>query len=205
MFEPDLYRKACSEGMRLSGEKIEEMIFMTENKKRTLRKPMQIALIAAALAVAMCVTAAAANPDAVQQLWKSFSISVLYEGTNTVVIQADVPEVSVERADERVMLIVDDMEADITEVLDQDGVYKQTFALETGSAELTVQSDLTWKMEVSMEDGKEVRYNSEGFEMYYPADWDEDSMLIPDEDSFVTYTFTDDENATAAACLPPEE
>lgn len=206
MFDPDLYRKTCSEGLKLSGEKLEEMIVMTENKKRGLRRPVQIALTAAALAVVMCVTAAAANPEAVQQLWKSFSISVTYEGTNTVVVQADMPEVSVERVGEHVMVFMDSVPTDITETLEQNGVYTQTFEIKTGSAELTVQSDLTWELNVSMEDGKEVSYNSESFEMYYPAEWDEKTVLTPDGESFVTYTFTDDEGvAVTTSCLPPEK
>ena len=56
MFDPDLYRKTCSEGLKLSEETLEEMIFMTENKKRGLRRPLRIALTAAALAAVMCVT-----------------------------------------------------------------------------------------------------------------------------------------------------
>lgn len=205
MFDPDLYRKTCLESLRLSEEKLEEMIVMAENKKHRLRRPLQIALIAAALVCMMCVTAAAANPEAVQQLWKSFSISVLYEGPNTVVVQADIPEVSVERTGERVALMVDDVEIDITEALERDGVYKQTFAVEAGSAELTVKSDLTWEMELTMEDGKEISYSSEGISMYCPADGDENAAFTPDEDTFVTYTFTDDDNVNVATYLPPEK
>lgn len=204
MFDPDLYRKTCSESLKLSGETLEEMIFMTENKKRGLRRPLQIALTAAALAVVMCVTAAAANPEAVQQLWKSFSVAVIYDDGDTVVIQTNMPEVTVERVGERVVLMVDDEETDITGTLERNGVYKQTFEIETGNAELTVRSDLTWEMKVSMEDGKEVSYSSDRFEMSDP-NWEESGGFTPDAESFVTYTFTDGENVTAATYLPPEE
>ena len=204
MQAPDLYRKACSEGMRLSGEKLEEMIVMTENRKRALRRPVQIALAAAAMMAVLCVTAAAANPEAVQRLWKSFSVSVLYEGGNTVIVQTDMPDVTVERAGERVMLTVDDVETDITEALDRDGVYRQTFENETGTAKLTVQSDLSWEMELLMKDGQKVSYNSERFEFYDPTG--EDPVDEGDySDSAVTYTFTDDETMTGAVYLPPEE
>lgn len=214
MFDPDLYRKTCSEGLKLSGETLEEMIFMTENKKRGLRKPVQIALTAAALAVVMCVTAAAANPEAVEKFWKSFSISVLYDGGNTVVIETDMPEVCVERTGKRVMLTVDDATTDITDTLDRDGVYTQTFASENGEAKLTVKDDLTWEMELTTKDGQQVRYNSESFEFSLTTDLDEKPaiadeesgvILNPGDDSVVTYTFTDDEARTDATYLPPEE
>lgn len=214
MFDPDLYRKTCSESLRLSGEKIEEMISMTETKKRGLRRPLQIALTAAALAVVMCVTAAAANPEAVEKFWKSFTISVLYDGGNTVVIQSDMPEVSVERAGGRVMLTVEDVTSDITDTLDREGVYTQTFASENGDAMLTVRPDLTWEMELTTKDGQKIRYNSESFEFSVttdldgkPAIADEESGVIldPGDDSAATYTFTDDETRTDAVYLPPEE
>ena len=214
MFDPDLYRKTCSEGLKLSGETLEEMIFMTENKKRGLRKPVQIALTAAALAVVMCVTAAAANPEAVEKFWKSFSFSVLYDGGNTLVIETDMPEVSVERAGERVMLTVEDVTTDITDTLDRDGVYTQTFPSENGDAKLTVKADLTWEMELDAKDGQQVRYNSESFEFSLPADLDEKPaiadeesgvILNPGDNSVVTYTFTDDETMKNATYLPPEE
>lgn len=214
MFDPDLYRKTCLEGLKLSEETLEEMIFMTENKKRGLRRPVRIALTAAALAVVMCVTAAAANPEAVEKFWKSFSISVLYDGGNTVVIQSDMPEVSVKRTGERVMLTVEDVTTDITDTLERDGVYTQIFPSENSDAKLTVQADLTWEMELNTKDGQEVRYNSESFEFSCPADIDERPtiageesgfLLNPGDDSLVTYTYTDDETKTDATYLPPEE
>lgn len=203
MFDPDLYRKTCSEGLKLSEEALEEMIFMTENKKRGLRRPLRIAL-----------TAAAANPEAVEKFWKSFSFSVLYDGGNTLVIETDMPEVSVERAGERVMLTVEDVTTDITDTLDRDGVYTQTFASENGDAKLTVKADLTWEMELDAKDGQQVRYNSESFEFSLPTDLDEKPaiadeesgvILDPGDDSVVTYTFTDDETMNDATYLPPEE
>lgn len=190
MFEPDLYRKACSEGMRLSGEKIEEMIFMTENKKRALGKPMQIGLIAAALAVVMCVTAAAANPEAVQKLWESLAMSVVTvrDDGDTMIVQVEMPEISVERVDGRVILTVDGIQADITEALDRDGEYKQTLGSGDTAAELTVNADLTWGISLPMEDGSGRVFGIGG-----------------DGEANVTYTFTDDENVPNATYLPPEE
>lgn len=216
MFDPDLYRKTCSEGLKLSEETLEEMIFMTENKKRGLRRPLQIALTAAALAAVMCVTAAAANPEAVKELWESITMSavVLRDDGDTMIVQTEMPEISVDRVGERVMLTVEDVTTDITDTLDRDGVYTQTFASENGDAKLTVKADLTWEMELDAKDGQQVRYNSESFEFSLPADLeekpaiaDEESGVIldPGDDSVVTYTFTDDETMNDATYLPPEE
>lgn len=202
MFEPDLYRKACSEGMRLSGEKIEEMIFMTENKKRALRKPMQIGLIAAALAVVMCVTAAAANPGAVQKLWESLAMSVVTvrDDGDTMVVQADVPEVSVDEADDRTVLTIDGHAADITDALVRDGQYVGTWENGDGTGAITVHADKTWEVEFTTADGATVRYDSnDRHEVVYTEEFGE---VVRDGD---TYVFTDDETRTDATYLPPEE
>ena len=221
MFDPDLYRKTCSEGMELPEETLEEMIFMTENKKRGLRKPLQIALTAAALAVVMCVTAAAANPEAVEKLWKSFTVSVIYQDENTKVVEklwksftvsivhmdddtmivsADMPQIDVQRENDRVILTIDGEKTDITEALDRDGVCVQHFETEHGTAELTVQSDLTWGLTMPLENNGEFSCNSsDQAEVYYS----EDLGVTPE--GFDTYTFTDDETRTDAIYLPPEE
>lgn len=191
MFGPDLYRKTCSESLRLSEEKFEGMIVMTENKKRELHRPIQIALIAAALACVMCVTAAAANPEMVAQIWRSLSISVICEDENMVVIQADIPEISVKRMDERVILAVDNEQLDITEALERDGVFTLAFEGEKGTAEVTVQPDLTWGITMSMEGGNIASHHTN----------DE----ITADETTVIYTFTDDQSATNAIYLPLEE
>lgn len=199
MFDPDVYRKTCSESLRLSEEKLEEMIVMAENKKHGLRRPLQIALIAAALVCMMCVTAAAANPEMVTQIWRSLSISVIYEDENTLVIQTDMPEISVERVDERVILTVDNEQLDITEALERDGVFTQTLEGEKGTAELTVQADLTWGLTMSMEGGKVSSYHSDDeFVVKFPGglgveltDGDLGAAMTQ-SDSGVSYTFADD-------------
>ena len=67
MFDPKTYRDLCDR-LILDTEKIEEMIVMTENqnKKTTSHRPIRVALIAAALAAALGVTASAAELPAVK-------------------------------------------------------------------------------------------------------------------------------------------
>ena len=200
MFDPDLYRKACSESLRLSDETLEEMIFMTETKKRGLRRPLQIALTAAALAVVMCVTAAAANPEAVEKLWKSFTVSVIYQDENTMVVQAELPQINVTQEGERVILDIDGAKTDITDALERDGVCVQSFETENGTAELTVQKDLTWGLMMPLEDDVMCSYNSSDV-----ADVEYSANLGDVLENFDTFAFTDDETRTDAIYLPPEE
>ena len=200
MFDPDLYRKTCSEGLKLSGETLEEMIFMAENKKHGLRRPLQIALTAAALAVVMCVTAAAANPEAVEKLWKSFTVSVIYQDENTMVVQAELPQINVTQEGERVILDIDGAKTDITDALERDGVCVQSFETENGTAELTVQKDLTWGLTMPLEDDVMCSYNSSDV-----ADVEYSANLGDVLENFDTFAFTDDETRTDAIYLPPEE
>lgn len=200
MFDPDLYRKTCSEGMRLSEETLEEMIFMTENKKRGLRRPAQIALTAAALAVVMCVTAAAANPEAVEKFWKSFTVSIVHADDDTMIVSAGIPQIDVQRENGRAVLTIDGEKTDITEALERDGVCVQRFETEHGTAELTVQSDLTWGLTMPLENNGEFSCNSSDQASVY---YSEDIGVTPE--GFDTYTFTDDESVPNATYLPPEE
>lgn len=200
MFDPDLYRKACSESLRLSDETLEEMIFMTEKKRRGLRRPVRIALTAAALAAVMCVTAAAANPEAVEELWKSFTVSVIYQDENTMVVQAELPQINVTQEGERVILDIDGAKTDITDALERDGVCVQSFETENGTAELTVQKDLTWGLMMPLEDDVMCSYNSSDV-----ADVEYSANLGDVLENFDTFTFTDDETRTDAIYLPPEE
>lgn len=200
MSDPDLYRKTCSKGMKLSEETLEEMIFMTENKKHRLRRPVRFALTAAALAVVLCATAAAANPEAVEKLWKSFTVSIVHVDDDTMIVSADMPQIDVQRENDRVILNIDGEKTDITEALDRDGVCVRHFETEYGTAELTVQSDLTWGLTMPLENNGEFSCNSsDQTEVYYS----EDLGVTPE--GFDTYTFTDDETRTDATYLPPEE
>lgn len=201
MFDPDLYRKTCSEGLKLSGEKLEEMIFMTENKKRGLRKPVQIALIAAALAVVMCATAAAANPEAVQSLWHhiTMSVSVVKDNGETMEIQTNAPEITVDDVDGRTILTIDGERADITDALAEDGKYVGDWSNEFAEGRITVYPDQTWEMDLTLADGSHVHTNSKAGWISFSASSD------VDDGESKTYRFTDDETRTDATWLPPEE
>ncbi len=201
MKHPDLYRKACSESMRLSGEKLEEMIFMTENKKRGLRRPVQFGLIAAALAAVLCVTAAAANPEAVRELWKNIAMSVmvLQDDGDTMVIQTDVPEITVDDVDGRTILTVNGESADITDALARDGKYVGKWADESGTGTITVRPDKTWEMDVTLANGAHVCVNSEESYVSYSIDSDGEDGEVE------MYRFTDDDTVTDAIYLPTEE
>ena len=200
MFDPDLYRKTCSESMKLSDETLEEMIFMTENKKRGLRKPVQIALTAAALAVVMCVTAAAANPEAVEKLWHHVTMSTsILDDSGRIIKTFDpviLPEVTVEEIDGAVILTVDGEETDITDVLARDGQYVAEWSLEDTKGTITVRADLTWEAIGTAPDG------TTACQAYYG---EPDSVQTDPDGKAATYTFTDDETKTDATYLPPEE
>lgn len=201
MFDPDLYRKTCSKGMKLSEETLEEMIFMTENKKHRLRRPVRFALTAAALTVVMCVTAAAANPEAVVELWKSLTVSVVMVGDdgNTQIIQADVPEVTVEETDGRTVLTIDGESADITGELARDGQYLNTWENADGKGSITVHADKTWEVEFTTADGTTVRYGSDRqCDVIYTG-------TVKAARDGNTYIFTEDDLVDNADYLPVEK
>ena len=68
MFDPNAYRETCSE-LRLSEEKLQEVIHMTEQTSRkTGRRPLRVGLIAAALCALLAVSVSAANPQVLEGL-----------------------------------------------------------------------------------------------------------------------------------------
>ena len=69
MFDPQVYREACGK-MTVPQDKLEEMIAMTEAKEKKVRRPFRAALIAAAAVAMMVVGVGAANPEAVQELFR---------------------------------------------------------------------------------------------------------------------------------------
>lgn len=120
MFDPRSYREAC-DALALDTEKIEEMIAMTENsKKETVRRPARVALVAAALAAALCVTAAAAELPAVQEFFATIFVTVTADGEAAGL---NVPSVAVEEREGRSILLVDGAETDITDALAREGGY----------------------------------------------------------------------------------
>lgn len=121
MLERKLYCEACDR-LTLDAGKIEEMIIMTENQeKKAHRFPRRAALVAAALAAALCVTAAAAEVPAVQEFFTSIFVTITVKGEE--VNGFNIPSVAVEERDGRSILLVNGEKTDITEALAQDKEY----------------------------------------------------------------------------------
>ncbi len=127
MFDPRLYRNACSE-LRPSEEKIEEMIAMTANHgcKKKIRHPLRMgAVIAATMALLTIGASAAANPEMVEsftmQIASVFQVGELRQDLTTdtgeIVTALEIPEARVEDRDGRAVLVVMDQEIDVTDAL----------------------------------------------------------------------------------------
>ena len=134
MFDPRLYRNACSE-LRPSEEKIEEMIAMTANHecKKKIRHPLRMgAVIAATMALLTIGASAAANPEMVEsftmQIASVFQVGELRQDLTTdtgeTVTALEIPEARVEDRDGRAVLVVMDQEIDVTDALTRDGRYE---------------------------------------------------------------------------------
>ena len=161
MFDPRLYRNACSE-LRPSEEKIEEMIAMTANHgcKKKIRHPLRMgAVIAATMALLTIGASAAANPEMVasftMQIASVFQVGELRQDLTTdtgeTVTALEIPEARVEDRDGRAILAVMDQEIDITDALTEDGRYEYKY--EDEGAQLTVLVEGTpedWTMTTSI-------------------------------------------------------
>ncbi len=132
MLDRENYRKDCAR-LTLGREKMEEIIAMTENTpKKGLRRPVKIALIAAACVAALSVTAMAA--PAVQQLFTTFTITYRDSNTQTAFV---VPTLTLEEREGRDILTVDGEETDVTDAFAEDGQY----AFTVDQADITVKRD----------------------------------------------------------------
>lgn len=121
MFDRSSYCNACAR-MTLGADKIEEMISMTENQEKKARRfPKRAALVAAALAGALCLTAAAAEVPAVQEFFSTVFVTISANGDVTAGLS--IPSVSVEEREGRSILTVDGEETDVTDALAKDGKY----------------------------------------------------------------------------------
>lgn len=153
MFDPKLYRDACDK-MTLDAGKIEEMISMTENQERKtpVRRPMRVAMLAAAIVAALGITASAAELPAVQEFFATIFVTVTSDDAGL-----NIPGVAVEEREGRSILIVNEEETDITDALTEDGKYLyqgdgfEVEVDENGVAMVTAYSD----------DGMTVRYSTE--------------------------------------------
>lgn len=140
MFDPKGYREDCAR-LALGQEKIEEMIRMTENEnKKSFRRPLRVALIAAAAVALLTVTAFAAVP-AVQKLIVSFNQYTITakDGAQMDVSAITIPNMALEDWEGRRIFTLDDQEYDITDALERDGKY----VVETDEVTLTVTPDGT--------------------------------------------------------------
>ena len=124
MFDPRLYRNACSE-LRPSEEKIEEMIAMTANHgcKKKIRHPLRMgAVIAATMALLTIGASAAANPEMVEsmtlQIASEFQVGELRQDLTTdtgeTVTALEIPEARVEDRDGRYEYKYEDEGAQLT-------------------------------------------------------------------------------------------
>lgn len=121
MFDRKSYCEACGR-LTLDAGKIEEMIIMTENQeKKAHRFPKRAALVAAALAAALCVTAAAVEVPAVQEFFATVFVTITTN--DNVAAGITLPSVAVEEREGRSILVVNGEETDITDALAQDGGY----------------------------------------------------------------------------------
>lgn len=122
MFDLKSYCESCDR-LTLSTEKMEEMIFMTENQneKRTARRPARILLIAAAVAAALGITASAAELPAVQEFFANIFVTVSV--TDGSFKGMEIPTMAVEQREGRTLLVLDQEEIDVTDALARDGEY----------------------------------------------------------------------------------
>ena len=156
MFDPRSYREACDE-LTLDTGKIEEMIFMTENtEKKALRRPARVAVVAAALAAALCVTAAAAEVPAVKEFFATVFVTI---STNdeSAALGLNMPSVAVEEREGRSILVVNDEELDVTDALAEEGSY----LYEGDGFEVAVDENGAATVTVFGKDGMTVSYSTE--------------------------------------------
>lgn len=146
MFDPRLYRNACSE-LRASEDKIEEMIAMPckHDIQKKHRHPLRMgAVIAATMALLTVGASAAANPEFLEgftmQIASVLQVGELRQdmttGEGVTISTLELPEARVEDRDGRAVLVVMDQEIDITDALTQEGRYEYQY--EDKGAQLTV-------------------------------------------------------------------
>lgn len=176
MFDPEGYREVCR-ALRAPGDKIEEVITMTNQSSKKRRRPVRTLLIAAAAVAMMVVGVSAANPDMVQELVFTILESVqvgeyrqeLTFDNGETFTGLRCPQAAVEDRDGRTVLVLDgEAAADMTEALERDGRYVYEYA----------------------DEGTELTVTVEGS----AGDWDICvRMGVPGEEPAVTYQFSSGE------------
>lgn len=152
MFSQDSYRNACRR-LTLDRDKLEEMISVTEGKKK---KPMgracRVVLIAAALTAALAVTAVAANFEEIQQLFLTYTITVSDDADLTTA--AVLPTFRLEEREGKTFLVVGEEVVDVTAAVAGGEAY--TYTAQDGSYAVTVQAGGQLTATVYDKDGGEV-------------------------------------------------
>lgn len=175
MFSQDSYRDACRR-LTLDRDKLEEMISVTEEKKK---KPMgragRVALIAAALTAALAVTAVAANFEELQQLFLTYTITV--NDGDALTTAAVLPTFHLEAREDKTFLVVGEDEVDVTEAVEGGEPY--TYTAGDGSWTVTVHTGGQLTATV---------YDKDGQEVYSFSDKGDDAIGV--------YTVTDDDTPT---------
>ena len=167
MFDRNSYREDCAR-LTLGQEKIQEMITMTENKKKKFfGHPVRVAVLAAALAACLGLTAFAASPagqEMIQGIFVTFTYTESGDGSYTLslngvkgdlgdfgVVNAVVfPTMAYEERDGRQILTLDGEELDVTGAMEKDGFYEQ----ELEGATLRVTADGVATITICNEDGE---------------------------------------------------
>lgn len=150
MFDPKLYREACRE-LKAPGEKIEEVIAMTEHTNKKKLRPLRTALICVAAAAMMVVGVSAANPEGMQMMWRNFKNAIQVDRYRTdlvtesgkIGVTVSQPGARLENQDGRAILMIENKKpVDITDELAQDQYYFYEDITEGSKITVTVEGTI---------------------------------------------------------------
>lgn len=172
MFDLNAYKNDCDR-LTLSRDTLEEMIAMTEQKKTKSFRTVRVALLAAALAAVLGITAAATDgpiKDMIQEFFVTYTVTEKSDGVfgftsdegldmGTAI---EIPTMAYTEKDGRKIFALDGKEIDVTEAMEKDGYYEQEIegaALRVtadGVATITV-ADMTYTVDLMTDsDGNTV-------------------------------------------------
>lgn len=211
MFDPKLYREACRE-LTAPEDKIEEVIAMTEHTNKKTRRTLRTTLICAVAAAMMVVGVSAANPEGVEELWRSFQSVIQVDQYRTDVtteegkmaIAISAPKARLENQDGRAILVIEDKEPiDITGALAQAQHYVYEDIAEGSKVIVTVEGTIDqWSITVAVgtleEDGSyrwfgSVEFTSEDGDAADSGIFidNHNSVLTVEEGDYVSYTYAE--------------
>lgn len=137
MFDMSSYHKDCAQ-LTLGREKIQEMITMTESKKKkAFRYPVRVMVLVAALVAALGLTAAATDgpvKDFLDEIFITFTFTAKDDanfcmlevnGDTDFMTGLTLPTMAYEEKDGRKILTLDGEALDVTEAMEKDGYYEQ--------------------------------------------------------------------------------